>query len=91
VPLVLLLHQGQRSRASPGFVWEEEELRSEWLTLDEGCDHRGHPASQRYFQSSLHGHAIGVALTHSVTGSTKTSMVPPHARPTSQAISSVMP
>ena len=73
------------------FFREQQELCAQRFT----AHHRRHgdrrAGRDRLLQAGLDFAAGERGVGHSVTGSTKTSMVPPQARPTSQAISSVMP
>ena len=82
-------------RRIPIFTWlpayQRTQLRPDLTTADDRRDGDGEALRQRLFQAGLDLGSARGETGHSVTGSTKTSIVPPQARPTSHAISSLMP
>ena len=75
-------------RVSSGRI---KQLRADLTAADDGGDGDRNALGEGLLEAGLDLDARGRETGHSVTGSTKTSIVPPQASPTSQAISSVMP
>ena len=70
---------------------QDQELRANLTAADDGGDGHRNALGECLLEAGLDLDARWRQTGHSVTGSTKTSIVPPQASPTSQAISSVMP
>jgi hypothetical protein len=83
--------EGGVSQTAECLVGQDQELRADLTAADNGGDGHRNALGERLLEAALDLDARWRETGHSVTGSTKTSIVPPQASPTSQAISSLMP
>ena len=79
------------AQAAERLLRQDQELGADLTATHDRGDGDRNALGECLLEAALDLDARRRETRHSVTGSTKTSIVPPQASPTSQAISSVMP